>query len=190
MKQTQLRPGPTPDQRYVRSVLHMMPFSRMVGIPASEDDFSTPTTIRTIWAVPIDDTHTWNMELAQVDPAWGMTPEEIGRAGFGQSDDRPYEARQRHPADYDAQSSQRAIAVHALEHLASTDRGVIMLRKIIRDGIRAVAAGGDPKELLRESRPPIATACQDRVLRIPPEKYAETDKLLLRETGRKVARGG
>src|SRR5207248_2007049 len=87
-----------------------------------------------------DDTHTWNMELAQVDPAWGMTPTLIGSPGFGQSDDRPYEERQRHPADYDAQSSQREIAVHALEHLASTDRGVLMLRKIVRDGIRAVAA--------------------------------------------------
>jgi len=52
------------------------------------------------------------------------------------------------------------------------------------------AAGGDPKELLREPAPPIATACQDRVLRIPPEKDAEADKRLLRETGRKVARGG
>src|SRR5437660_601159 len=95
-----------------------------------------------------------------------------------------------HPADYDAQSSQREIAVHALEHLASTDRGVLMLRKIVRDGIRAVAAGSDPKELLRAPGPPIATACQDRVLRIPPEKDAEADKRLLRETGRKVARGG
>ena len=141
------------------------------------------------WAVPIDDTHTWNMELAQIDPAWGMTPEQIASPGFGQSDDRPYGERKRHPADYDAQSGQREIAVHALEHLASTDRGVTMLRKIVRDGIRAVAAGADPKEILREPRAPIATACQDRVLRIPPEKDAEADTRLLRETGRKVARG-
>ena len=44
--------------------------------------------------------------------------------------------RQRFPADYDAQSSQRPIAIHALEHLASTDRGVIMLRRIVRDGMQ------------------------------------------------------
>jgi hypothetical protein len=43
---------------------------------------------------------------------------------------------------------------------------------------------------LREPHLLIATACQDRVLRIPPEKDAEADKRLLRETGRKVARGG
>jgi len=163
-------------------------FTREFEDATKEKPASRPVVIR--WAVPIDDTHTWNMELAQVDPAWGMTPEQIGSPGFGQSDDRAYAERQRHPADYDAQSGQREIAVHALEHLASTDRGVTMLRKIVRDGIRAVAAGRDPKELLREPRRPIATACQDRVLRIAPENDAEADKRLLREMGRKVARGG
>ena len=113
-------------------------FTRELEDATKEKAASRPVVIR--WAVPIDDTHTWNMELAQVDPAWGLTPEQIGSAGFGQSDDRPYEERQRHPADYDAQSSQREIAVHALEHLASTDKGVIMFRKIVRDGIRVVPA--------------------------------------------------
>jgi phenylpropionate dioxygenase-like ring-hydroxylating dioxygenase large terminal subunit len=163
-------------------------FTREIEDATKEKSTSRPVVIR--WAVPIDDTHTWNMELAQVDPAWKLTLEQVGRPGFGQSDDRPYEERQRHPADFDAQSSQREIAVHALEHLASTDRGVIMLRKIVRDGIRAVAAGRDPREVLREPRGPIRTACQDVVLRLPQGKDPEADQQLLRETGRKVARGG
>jgi len=162
-------------------------FTREVEAATEEKVASRPVIIR--WAVPVDDTHTWNMELAQVDPAWGLTRDEIARPGFGQSDDRPYEERQRHPADFDAQSSQRAIAVHALERLASTDRGVIMLRNIVRDGIRAVAAGRDPKELRREPGPPIATYTQDTVLRIPAEKDAEADRRLLREIGFKVVRG-
>src|SRR5499427_5945772 len=160
-------------------------FTREIEDAAREKPMSRPVVIR--WAVPIDDTHTWNMELAQVDPAWGRSAEEIARPGFGQSDDRPYEERQRHPADFDAQSSQRPIAVHALEHLASTDRGVIMLRKIVRDGIRAVAAGRDPRFVLRNPVPPLATACQDTVLRIPPEAEPTADRRLLRETGRKIA---
>jgi len=163
-------------------------FTRETEEAREEKAASRPVIIR--WAVPIDDTHTWNMELAQIDPAWALTPEQIGSPGFGQSEDRSYEERQRHPADYDAQSSQREIAIHALEHLASTDRGVIMLRKIVRDGIRAVAAGRDPKEILREPRPPITTHAQDSVLRIPPEQDPEADKRLLRETGRAVVRGG
>ena len=163
-------------------------FTREFEDATKEKPVSRPVVIR--WAVPIDDTHTWNMELAQVDPAWGLTPEQIGSPGFGQSDDRPYAERQRHPADYDAQASQREIAVHALEHLASTDRGVIMFRKIVRDGIRAVAAGRDPNFLLRAPAPPIVTACQDTVLRIPAEADPSEDARPLRETGRKVALGG
>jgi nitrite reductase/ring-hydroxylating ferredoxin subunit len=162
-------------------------FTRELEDATREKAASRPVIIR--WAVPIDDTHTWNMELAQVDPAWGLTPGEVARPGFGQSDDRPYAERQRHPADYDAQASQREIAVHALEHLASTDRGVIMLRRIVRDGIRAVAAGRDPRCLLRAPGPPIATACQDTVLRVPREPDPAADERLLRETGRKVALG-
>ncbi|HXJ77535.1 MAG TPA: aromatic ring-hydroxylating dioxygenase subunit alpha [Candidatus Methylomirabilis sp.] len=162
-------------------------FTREFEDATKEKASTRPVVIR--WAVPIDDTHTWNMELAQVDPAWGLTPEEVARPGFGQSDDRRYDERQRHPADYDAQASQREIAVHALEHLASTDRGVIMLRKIVRDGIRAVAAGRDPRFLLRAPAAPIPTACQDTVLRIPQEAEPAADRRLLRETGRKIALG-
>jgi hypothetical protein len=50
-----------------------------------------------------------------------------------------------------------------------------------------VAAGRDPTGLVRESGPPIATACQDTVLRVPPEPDAAIDKRLLREIGRKAA---
>jgi hypothetical protein len=140
--------------------------------------------------VPNDDTHTTNFELAQVDPAWGLTPEQVAKPGFGQSDDRPYSERQRHPADFDAQSSQRTIAVHALEHLGSADRGVIMLRRIVRDGIRTVARGG---ELLGTRRPEgkaIRTFTQDVVFRIPAAPSPEADRRLLRATGRSVLTNG
>ncbi len=51
-----------------------------------------------------------------------------------------YEERQRVPGDYDAQVSiHGGMARHGLEHLASTDRGIIMMRNMIRRGIRAVA---------------------------------------------------
>jgi len=124
-----------------------------------------------------------------VDPAWGLTPEQIARPGFGQSADRPYEERQRRPGDYDAQSSQRTIAVHDLEHLASTDRGVIMLRKILRDGIRAVEAGETPPGLELEPRETIATYCQDTVLRVPVSGSPADDRALLRQIGRRVVAG-
>ena len=146
-----------------------------------------PVVIR--WAVPLDDTHTMNFELAQVDPAWGLDAAAIARPGFGQSADRSYEERQRHPGDYDAQSSQRTIAVHDLEHLASTDRGVIMLRKIVRDGIRAVEAGETPLGVALKPGETIATYCQDTVVRVPRAGTPDEDRALLRTIGRRVVAG-
>jgi len=121
-----------------------------------------------------------------VDPAWGLTPEQVAQPGFGQSGDRPYAERQRFPADFDAQSSQRTIAVHALEHLGSTDRGVIMLRKLVREGIHAVARGDDPWGTQWREGEIVPTFTQDVVLKVPPAATDEDDRRLLRDTGRSV----
>jgi phenylpropionate dioxygenase-like ring-hydroxylating dioxygenase large terminal subunit len=157
-------------------------FTREIEEATQAKRANRPVIIR--WAVPNDDGQTTNFELAQVDPAWGLTAEQVAQPGFGQSDDRPYAERQRQPADFDAQSSQRRIAVHGLEHLASTDRGVIMLRRIVRDGIRAVARGEDPPGFGASNGKVIRTFTQDTVLRVPPAADPEEDRRLLRAAGR------
>jgi hypothetical protein len=159
-------------------------FTREIEEATEVKAASRPVIIR--WAVPNDDTHTTNFELAQVDPAWGLTDDQVARPGFGQSDDRPYAERQRFPADFDAQSSQRTIAVHALEHLGSADRGVIMLRRIVRDGIRAVAAGRDPWGTRWPEGKAIRTFTQDAVLRVAPAVSPDADRRLLRSTARAI----
>jgi len=118
---------------------------------------------------------------------------ELARnAGFGQDGNRSYEERQRIPGDYDAQISiHKGMARHGLEHLASTDRGVIMMRNMIRQGIRAVQNGTDPGHNSRNNRPlngnKVATFSHDRVVPgIPPAATPEEDKRLLREIARKV----
>ena len=171
---------------FMRPNVHQ--FTREIEDAAEAKPASRPVIIR--WAVPNDDTHTTNFELAQVDPAWGLTADQVGQPGFGQSDDRPYAERQRFPADFDAQSSQREIAVHALENLGSADRGVIMLRRIVRDGVRAVAGGGDPLGAHWPEGKIIRTFTQDVVLRIPPAPSPEDDRRLLRATGRSVIAPG
>jgi len=163
-------------------------FTREIEEATAAKAASRPVIIR--WAVPNDDTHTTNFELAQVDPAWGLTAEQVAQPGFGQSDDRPYAERQRFPADFDAQSSQRTIAVHALERLASTDRGVMMLRKIVSDGIRAVASGQDPFGTQWPAGRAIPTFTQDLVVKVPPAPDADADRKLLRATGRSVLGAG
>ena len=109
-------------------------------------------------------------------------------AGFGQDANRSYEERQRVPGDYDAQVSiHGGIARHGLEHLASTDRGVIMMRNMIRRGIRAVQQGADPRHNSHQAGQVISTYSQDRVIAgTPPAPTPEADQQLLREMGRKV----
>jgi nitrite reductase/ring-hydroxylating ferredoxin subunit len=156
--------------------------------PPNADPMAQRTTMNrptaTRWAVPVDDTHTMQI---------GFNRASEGRevrmgAGFGQDGKRPYEERQRVPGDYDAQMSiHGGIARHSLEHLTSTDRGVIMLRNMIRRGIRAVHYGADPRHNIHQAGKVITTYSQDRVIAgIPPAPTPEEDKQLLRETGRKV----
>jgi hypothetical protein len=98
-----------------------------------------------------------------------------------------YEESQRRPQDFEAQVSQRPIAVHGLEHLGTTDRGITLFRNQIRKGIRAVKTGNAPVGLFRDGGGIIPTYCNDTVVRVPPAKTPELDKKLLRETGRHLA---
>ena len=54
------------------------------------------------------------------------------------------EEHQRFPGDYEAQVSQGAIAWHSEEHLATSDRGIAMLRRVLRRELERVARGEDP----------------------------------------------
>jgi hypothetical protein len=137
----------------------------------------------TTWSVPLDDTHTMIIGFRRI----GANEEPPTRAGFGQTADRPYEERQRVPGDYDAQTSQRPIAVHALEHLGATDRGVIMTRNSIRRGIQAVKKGEDPEHVIWQEGQVVPTFANHTVILAPPAATREADEQFIRETGRKLA---
>lgn len=141
-----------------------------------------PTATR--WAVPLDATHT--MQIGFNRAPEGQEPRRS--AGFGQDGNRPYEARQHVPGDYDAQVSiHGGIARHGLEHLASTDRGITMLRNMLRQGIRAVCNGADPQYMSRQDGQVMPTYCHDRVVSgILPAPTPEEDRQILREIARKV----
>ena len=137
----------------------------------------------TEWTVPIDDTNSMTL-------GYMHRPEnETGPPGVtnvGMPPDASYEDKQRHPGDNDAQVSQRPIAIHALEHLGATDRGVTMFRRKVREAIRAVQKGEDPSGLLMEEGKLITTCASDMFFRIPSAPTPEEEKKLLREVGRKV----
>jgi len=174
------------DRVWVRVADFILP--NIHQFPPNADPMALRTTINrpaaTTWAVPLDDTHTMQIGFRRAPEGREMRPGN----GFGQDGNRSYEERQRVPGDYDAQISiHDGIARHALEHLAATDRGVIMMRNMIRQGIRAVQADGGRGRNSPPNAKTIATYSHDRVvLGIPPAASREEDKRLLREVARKV----
>jgi hypothetical protein len=48
------------------------------------------------------------------------------------------------PGDYEAQAGQGPITLHSDEHLVSSDRGIMMLRRMLLQQMEVVAAGADP----------------------------------------------
>jgi nitrite reductase/ring-hydroxylating ferredoxin subunit len=155
-----------------------------------EHPFSGPMMSR--WCLPLDDTNTMLIEFRHVSETEGVTPEWWADRNImlpGQFAADSYEAGQLRPGDYEAQVSQRPIAVHALEHLGATDRGVSMVRRQLRHGIRAVKAGADPTGLCRDMGTVIPTYCNNTVVRLPPAADQAMDKQLMRETGRRLAEG-
>ncbi|HEY3116699.1 MAG TPA: hypothetical protein VGK54_08160, partial [Chloroflexota bacterium] len=135
----------------------------------------------------VDDTHTMDFGFAyrRIEGARPGRYQFTGTSGA----DRPYEERQRQPGDYEALPSQREIAVHALEHLGWSDGGVSTVRKLVREGIRAVERGEDPPGVVLAARGVIDTYAHSSVLKVPAANTPEQDKELLRETGRKVLNG-
>jgi phenylpropionate dioxygenase-like ring-hydroxylating dioxygenase large terminal subunit len=140
------------------------------------------------WVVPIDDYSSMRLYLLLNDDRNPLRPAQRAR-GFGQALDRPYEERQRQPGDYDVTVSQGPIAIHAYEHLTSTDYGVIALRQSLRDGIRAVAQGRDPVGIVRDPNAKIRTRGQNTIVRARRAATPEADEQLLKNIGREIADG-
>lgn len=95
------------------------------------------------WAVPLDDTHTWVVSMLRKPkdrPAQGLPTYGGDKTWFDLDD----EGHQRYPGDYETQVGQGPITLHSTERLASSDRGVSMVRRQFLDQVRVVAEGGDP----------------------------------------------
>ena len=139
------------------------------------------------WAVPMDDTNTMEMSLV-VTPIGAENPRTKHNSPALQSNEpgRSYEDMQRTPGDYEAQIGQRPIAIHAREHLGTSDRGVAMMRKGLREGIEEVQQGRDPHGVYRHGKI-VPTYGGDTALRLKPAKSEAEDEKLIREAGRDLA---
>jgi hypothetical protein len=103
------------------------------------------------WVLPLDGTHTRMYSLLRVPlrDSQPVLPPRTRHHGKLWAE-LTKEEHQRMPGGAEAMVSQRPIALHACEHLASSDQGVIRLRRMLRRAIDAVRWGEDPTGILRD----------------------------------------
>ena len=173
-----------PDSVWVRNIEFIWPNMASLGRDDVLDhewgpgETETHDLPRLVWAVPIDDENHMVVDMVVVPTGETLSPREfpLGLRYPSGGDPKPYDDMQRNPGDYEAQMSQRPIAVHAMEHLGTSDRGVTMMRKGLRRRVRMVQKGEDPPELEALSAETVGTHAGDTLLRVPEAATPEEDK--------------
>ena len=134
--------------RFIRTSQIFVPTARSVPPPhvdGTDPGRETERSRMVGWWVPVDDARTVGFHAEIIDPTRKMfQPMEPPTP-------RPYEETQRAPDDWEAQTSQRGIAVHALEHLGVSDTGLVMFRRKLGDAVEAVRRGDDPPGICRDA---------------------------------------
>jgi nitrite reductase/ring-hydroxylating ferredoxin subunit len=176
---------------WVRNIEYIWPNIAALGqmatwppILANGEDEQHSIPYLLLWAVPIDDVNMMEVSLV-LTPEGEKNPrtkDEAPALTFNASG-RTYQEMQREPGDYEAQIGQGPIAIHAREHLATSDRGVAMMRRGIREAIEAVQEGKDPPNVFRDGKL-VPTYAGDTALRVPKVADAAADAELLRQAGR------
>ncbi len=136
----------------------------------------------TRWVVPVDDENTMALAWANFgergDPPEWNTPEGPELIEQGEMFDRTYEERQRSPGDAEATEGMGRITVHKNENLVSSDRGITLMRKRLREQIRAVQNGETPARASVANSGLIPTYGGDTVLRLPRKGSQDESKTL------------
>ena len=136
-----------------------------------------------------DDTETrcyaWAIFGDRADPPAYNTPEGPELIEQGEPFDRPYAEKQRFPADAEATEGMGPITEHEKENLVPSDKGVVLYRKRLREIIRALQQGQEPRHACQVwPAGPIPTYGGDTVLTLP--KNGGDDGALLRKAGQAV----
>lgn len=95
------------------------------------------------WILPIDD-HSFRIFVVGRVSEKGELTRMRSRMNGKLWEELTEEEHQRMPGDYEAMVSQGAIARHSEEHLATSDRGIAMLRRYLKAQLALVQAGEDP----------------------------------------------
>jgi nitrite reductase/ring-hydroxylating ferredoxin subunit len=95
------------------------------------------------WVLPIDD-HSFRIYVVGRVREQGELVKMRSRLNGKLWEELTDEEHQQFPGDYEAQVSQGAIASHSEEHLVTSDRGVAMLRRLLKKQLDALKEGRDP----------------------------------------------
>lgn len=95
------------------------------------------------WILPIDD-HSFRIFVVGRVREEGELSRMRTRMNGKLWEEMSEEEHQLFPNDVEAMVSQGVIAQHSEEHLATSDRGIVMLRRMLLKQLDTVAAGGDP----------------------------------------------
>jgi hypothetical protein len=68
--------------------------------------------------------------------------------------DMTEQEHQQFPGDYEAQVGQGPVTLHSEEHFGQSDRGILMIRRMLSDQLEALAAGRDPIGVSFDSNAP------------------------------------
>jgi hypothetical protein len=95
------------------------------------------------WVLPIDDT-SFRIYVAgrvrQTGDIGRMRSKFNGKVWWDMSE----EEHRTHPGDYEVQVGQGPITLHSEEHFGQSDRGILMIRRLLQEQVDAVAQGRDP----------------------------------------------
>ncbi len=115
------------------------------------DEPKTERVRAVTYCVPIDNTHQLGASIRWLPDGHPDAPSGREQLAPGGRKNTAYEYTQRRPDDKEAVEGQGPIALHGLEHLVSSDKGVLIFRALLRQAIAAVTAGNDPKGIFRDA---------------------------------------
>ena len=139
-----------PDGGFVHGVTEVvMPTLRVVPTPtATRFAQGRRVPVESIgWTLPIDDTHYRIYTAGRVGSEGQLRGIRSRQNGKLWAELTP-EEHQLYPGDYEAQRGQGPITLHSDERLATTDRGVTMLRRFLRMQLARLERGEDPAGLI------------------------------------------
>jgi nitrite reductase/ring-hydroxylating ferredoxin subunit len=125
------------DGREIDRISHWIS-PNIMSVPSIRMDAGPSTGVS--WVVPADDKSYFQVFVQKVREKRPFALAIDGKLWGAKTE----EERQDVPSDYEAQVGQGIISKHSEEHLAQSDRGIVMQRRFLEQQIKLVQEGGDP----------------------------------------------